>query len=256
MNRHPLKQLREMLDLTAAQFATRLNISIPFLYKIESGERTLPQAVEERVARVLGAEIRGGELRTTGGLLYTREYYESKRDMENNDQRQQQILDGVRNDVELLVRAARSEGMLHVLATRLRECLSATAEDLDLAAAIDNIRGANRTITAGEIRAYARTGRLRRRRDRLIRKEDQLLRGDDTPEKRTALAAIRDQLADVKGRIADEMRRTNVRGRRKTVAHHVHGQIELVRPHEPNATVYDNPTHPRFGSWWTVEPKN
>jgi transcriptional regulator with XRE-family HTH domain len=256
MNRHPLRELREMLDLTAAQLATRLNISVPFLYKLEAGQRTLPEAVIDRLAHVFGAEIDGQELRTSGGLLYTLEDYESKRDRENNALREQQILDGVKTDVELLVRAARSEGMLHVLATRLHECLSATAENLNFRGAIDDIRGANKTITAGEIRAYARTLRLRRRRDRLTRKEDQLVGRADTPEKSRALAAIRRQLADVKCRIAEEMRRVNVRGRRKTIAHRVHGQIELVKPNEPNSTVYPDPTYPPFGSWWPMEPKN
>lgn len=256
MNRHPLRELREMLDLTAQQLARRLNISVPFLYKLEAGHRKLPEAVIGRLAHVFDAQIDGQKLRTSSGLLYTREDYESKRDRENNALREQQIVDGVKTDVELLVRAARSEGMLHVLATRLRECLSATAEDLNLSGAIDDIRGANTTITAGEIRAYARTLRLRRRRDRLIRKQDQLAGREDTPEKSGALATIRRQLADVNCRIAEEMRRTNVQGRRKTVAHHVHGQIELIKPNEPNSTVYPNPTYPPFGSWWSVAPKN
>ncbi len=246
-----VRTLRESLGLSGVQFAASLNVSLPLLRKVERGELKASPLLKKRLLEVYGVDISRRELRTKVGTQFTPEFFESRRRILEDPLTQKNILEGLKNDVELLVRAAGNTGVLHSLAPRLHECLFLAAKDLQLFPQIESVRQAANTVSAGEIRAYERTSALRQRRRRLLDKLDRLEQSSGRKHVKESVAT-RAKIADLDKRIREGMERINVRGRRKTIYRSFNKQVVIISPRVPNNTMYENPLYPEFGVWWPL----
>lgn len=250
-----LRELRAAVRVSQAQFATMLGVSLPLCQKLEAGQKPLSSAVRQRVREIYGAVLEKGRLADLSGSTYRREFYDRVRGIGGSKIFFENVLEGAKEDLERLLRAARSRQCLNGVLPRLHDFLARAADELGLRELLDSAEDAG-TVTAGEIRAWERARPFRARKERLLGRLEKLQRQAAQKARPAArltreVAELEKAVSELDERIAETCRKVQVRGRRKTIYRQLGGKFILIPPSVPDSRRYSLGTDSRPpGRWW------
>ncbi len=244
-----MRRLRaDLLQISQAQFAREVGISLPLVKKLEAGETPLSDFVRQSVRAAYAAELTSDGVFDLSGKPYERELGGLLREVGQSRVLGDMLLEGQKKDLELLRRAAEAKNSLHLLTSRYHSAIRRIADDLQLTEVMERMQKDTATVSAGEIRAWERTAPLRRKHDLLCRRIERLamLLG-----KKRQLSKLRKQAAKLAREIEERKRRSNVAGRRKLLYHWIGGKPVIIPPSAPNSHRYPA-SHPQreFCHWW------
>ena len=248
-----LRKLRAAVGMSQAEFARHLGISLPLCQKMEAGEKPIAAVVRERVREIYGGVLEKRRVTDVSGSVYRPEFFDRVRGISDSKIFFENVLQGAKQDLERLLRAARDRRRLNAFLPRLHDFCDRAADELGLRELLEAADQAG-TVTAGEIRAWERARPLRARKERLLSQLQKLqLRaaGKATEASTRQIAKLEKSVVEMDDRIAETCRKVQVRGRRKTIYRQLGGQFVLISPRVPDSKRYSLGIESRQrGGWW------